>query len=200
MSAFKKVCKDNVILIKSNGEKIENIKAHVQSNLILIPDGLLPIEEGDKIIRDLPNGMKENYVVLDRGFYPTFNRIKAHYQVKVYKDTPLNKSSNKKENITNNYHVSGSNAKVNVNSIDNSINVINEDKYKYLFTQLREVIVENVDVNNEEILEAINLMEESQGKPSFKDKYDNFISKSANYMTLLTPFIPALTNILTESV
>ena len=46
---------DTVTLIKSNGQRFENIKASVQSTKIFIADNTLPIEEGDKIERKLPS-------------------------------------------------------------------------------------------------------------------------------------------------
>lgn len=77
---------DKVTLLKKNGSQITDVKAIVQSNEIFIDDGNLPIEEGDKFIRILPNGLSESYLVLDRGFYDAWEGIDAHYQVKVIKE------------------------------------------------------------------------------------------------------------------
>jgi len=85
---------DVVSLIKANGQRYDNIKASVQPKMIFINDSALPIEEGDKIVRELPNGLIESYIVLDRGFYQKFGGIAAHYQVKVQKETAISSSRN----------------------------------------------------------------------------------------------------------
>ncbi|OOR59994.1 hypothetical protein BGP34_04095 [Bacillus mycoides] len=56
-----------VSLLKQNGQCIDDIEAHIQSKVIFIEDISIPIEEGDKILRVLPNGLSETYLVLDRG-------------------------------------------------------------------------------------------------------------------------------------
>ena len=60
--------KEEVTLIKRNGETSE-IKALVQSELIIVDDATANIEEEDIFIRKLSNGNQEYYRVLDRGFY-----------------------------------------------------------------------------------------------------------------------------------
>lgn len=83
MSHLKSMCKDNVSLIKANGEKYENISAQVGSTKILIPDYKLPIEEGDKLTRALPNGFEETYEVTDRGYFGGHGPIEPYYGVQV---------------------------------------------------------------------------------------------------------------------
>jgi len=79
--------KDKVTLIKQDGTEITDIKANVQTKIIFIEDGRLPIEEGDKLVRYLSNGLSESYLVLDRGYYEKQMGFDAHYQVKVVKET-----------------------------------------------------------------------------------------------------------------
>ncbi len=93
---------DMVALQKQNGEKFENIQANVQSNMIFIDDAQLPIEEGDKLLRTLPNGLTESYIVVDRGFNEAFIDFPAHYQVKVRKSSTIN---TQQKNIVRNYNV-----------------------------------------------------------------------------------------------
>ncbi|GED33499.1 hypothetical protein P9G84_10170 [Brevibacillus centrosporus] len=88
---FKDLMTDIVTLEKANGTVITDIKANVQTELIFIEDGTLPIEEGDKIIRTFPNKLVERYLVIDRGFHEAFVDLDAHYQVKVRKETKLPK-------------------------------------------------------------------------------------------------------------
>lgn len=65
MSAFPT---DNVKIIKKDLTVIEDVEALVDRNKIFIDDGSLNIEEGDIIEHVLPNGAKEQYLVIDRGF------------------------------------------------------------------------------------------------------------------------------------
>lgn len=60
MSIFKNFNNENITLDKATGERHEDIKASVQSDIIFIDDVSLPIEESDIIIRKLPNGLVEN--------------------------------------------------------------------------------------------------------------------------------------------
>ena len=71
---------DTVALEKQSGERIKNINANVQPDMIFISDGSLPIEESDVLIRKLDNGLVERYKVLERGFYSKQMGISAHYQ------------------------------------------------------------------------------------------------------------------------
>ncbi|MCP3776705.1 hypothetical protein NLX71_26050 [Paenibacillus sp. MZ04-78.2] len=89
MKVFGKLMNDKVKLVKADGEQIDNIKARVQPDMILIDDASLPIEEGDKIFRDLSNGLSESYLVLDRGFNERTLNIPAHYQIKVRKESAI---------------------------------------------------------------------------------------------------------------
>jgi hypothetical protein len=192
ISPLESMMRDKVTLFKQNGEKYENIKSNVQTKKIFINDSTLPIEEGDYLVRELPNGLEENYLVIDRGFYSDFHGIKAHYQVSVQKETTRKLELNK---AINNYNFNGTSEKINVNSIDNSVNVKNIIHNRQLFDNMREVAK-----NNSEIISAINEMEKNVGKQSFKDSYNKFIQNAANHMTLMTPFIPVLTELLTKSI
>ena len=52
--------------------------------------------------------------------------------------------------------------------------------------------------NSAEIKERISEMENSVGKKSFAEKYNAFIQSAANHMTLFAPFIPTLTQLLSQ--
>ncbi len=67
-----------------------------------------------------------------------------------------------------------------------------EDNHKQTFDDLRQLIQTQV-VDNQLILEALIELEDNYGKGSFVEKYNNFIQSAANHITLLAPFIPALT-------
>jgi hypothetical protein len=55
---------------KPDGRVFEKIYARVSLPRIFIADIQLPIEAGDKLIRPLPNGLKDEFIVDDRVYRP----------------------------------------------------------------------------------------------------------------------------------
>lgn len=90
-SLFDEFQRDIVLIVKPDGRRFENIKANVQPDTIAIYDENIPLEEGDLIYRDIPNGLTEEYVVLDRGFRQKFHDIPGRYLAKVQKNTRFTK-------------------------------------------------------------------------------------------------------------
>jgi hypothetical protein len=63
---------------------------------------------------------------------------------------------------------------------------------------MRQVIqtrIEN-EVERIQILNKLDELEEAKGKNSFTQKYQEFIASAADHVTILAPFIPALTQML----
>jgi hypothetical protein len=185
---------DKVILIKSDGRKYTDISASVQKDVIFIDDYSLPIEEEDKILRELPSGLTETYNVIDRGYYEAFHSIPAHYEVKVEKETSNKKQSS--EIIS--YNVVGNNSRININSNDNSLNLstesLNEDN---VFEKLRETI--NIKLNDkqkEDVFLSINELEQTKGSDKYATAYKSFIQKTKDWVEIVSPFIPLLSNFL----
>ena len=96
-----------------------------------------------------------------------------------------------------NYYVQGENSRVNVNSADHSVNVVIESKEEF-FGSLQKKIEAGVTESDErrKILEALTVLRESHGKPSFAQHYTDFMAAAANHITVIVPFIPALTEML----
>ncbi|KAB1086169.1 hypothetical protein F4V91_06810 [Neorhizobium galegae] len=117
--AFGSMMNDVVTLVKKDGTVVkESIKAQVSKGLIISDDASLPIEPGDHFIRIQPSGLAEDYIVVDPGFMSGGRGlIPPHFQSKVRRsDAPIAPPST----IINNIH--GPNARVNINSTDNSTN------------------------------------------------------------------------------
>lgn len=181
---------DKVKLIKSSGEEIFNIDALVDKDKIFIDDGKLLIEEGDIIQRKLPNGLVEDFEVLNRGFYKGMGSIPDHYQTEVRK-----KFKNiSKESINITYNINNESGKVNIRAVDNSINIQLSKDEESLFDTLEQIAL-NIE-NNENIKANIYNMKINLGKPVFVAKYNEFIQSVANHMTIFAPCIPALTKFL----
>jgi hypothetical protein len=85
------------------------------------------------------------------------------------------------------YNVRGDNARWNINSTDNSLNVITESTGGF-FTAVRQRIETGVSDPEKRlnILGALSELEKSHGKASFAQRYTDFISAAADYVALLT--------------
>lgn len=182
---------EKVRLIKEDKTVVENIEALVDKSHIFIDDSTIDIEEGDIIVRDLPTGKSESYLVIDRGFCSAMGGIPAHYQVSVQKQTKLSSPSNEK--VINNYNISGA-EKININSTDNSVTYNMAENVTALMETLKTLAKELE--NSSAIIDSIEEMKNSVGKKSFAEKYNSFIQNVANHMTIFAPFIPALTQLL----
>ncbi|MGE6718779.1 hypothetical protein ACQKGD_15565 [Peribacillus frigoritolerans] len=196
---FKNLMKDKVSLEKQNGEIITNIQSNVKENEIFIVDSSLKIEEGDRITRSLPNGLKEGYIVTNSIRYGKKFSIPAHYELRVRKETAIEHerfqtiiNDNSTTNITGDYN------RVNKHSTDNSTNTSIKETEFIIFNQLKEIIEES-DISvteKDKIISNINELKESVGTSNYQSKYQHFIASAANHMTIIAPFIPELTKLL----
>ncbi len=90
------------------------------------------------------------------------------------------------------YQLTGHGSRVNVNSTDNSTNVVevSEDK---IFSQMRQDITASVRGDERgTILEKLSALEKARNTPSFAQRYAEFIGVAANHMAIVAPFLPAL--------
>ena len=180
---------DKVKLIKKSGTIIDDISADTQPGLICIQDEKVPVEDGDILERKLPSGIIEQWVVLDPGYYGSYTGVPS-YQCKVKKVSQIVQPA--PQNII--YNVNGANAKVNVNSTDQSTNYVTVNPSD-IFNKLIALLQENVQENTE-LIKLVDEMRSEQGKPGFLLKYQNFIATAVNHITLIAPFIPALTQMI----
>lgn len=83
---------NDIVDLQKNGMVVEKgIKANVQKDKITIYRSDVKIEEGDFLVRNLPNGLNEKYYVLDRGFSAGIkNIIPPCYQCLVKKEINFN--------------------------------------------------------------------------------------------------------------
>lgn len=166
--SFSDLMTDTVSVLKQNGDLFEGIKASVQSSKIFI-DGAKPlIEIGDLIRRKMSNGGEETFKVLDPGFHEEFHGIPAGYQMQVVK-LGVPEAARLVQNIT--YNVSGHNARINQNSVDNSHNVVsvNPDAIELLSALRGEISRMRLPADQER--EASELLDSAEaqiqsGKPS----------------------------------
>lgn len=185
---------EKVTLIKENGSIFENIEALVQTGKIFIEDTSVLIEEEDIIERTLPNGSKEHFVVLDRGFYKGMHGIPDNYQIKVEKESKY--KSSKTNSSSQTYNINNQSGKINIHSIDQSINYILTPNDEQLFLTLKE-LARSID-SNENIENIVQELRDNVGNKTYAEKYNEFIQSIANHMTIFAPFIPVLSEFLTK--
>nr|DAZ20930.1 MAG TPA: AbiTii [Caudoviricetes sp.] len=99
--------------------------------------------------------------------------------------------------INNNITTSG-NIAIQQNSNNSSQVQDNSNKNldNRIFNELKDIANNIKNEDKDEILKAINELEESQNSDLYKDKYNKFIQSAANYMTIFAPLIPMLTQML----
>jgi hypothetical protein len=113
---------DRVTLVKADGTiSRSDLLAVVGKGSIQLHDGTLPIEAGDHLLRKLPNGMVEDYTVIEPTLHSGLGI--TYYEVDVRKGgSPAQPQQAAIQHITNVFH--GANARVNMNSVDNSSNIV----------------------------------------------------------------------------
>ncbi|MBL0937627.1 MAG: hypothetical protein IBJ03_01965 [Gemmatimonadaceae bacterium] len=185
---FSGMMNDIVALVKQDGTVFPNIKSVVSGSSIVFDDVQIPLEEGDHLERKLPNGLKETYVVLDRGYYDKFHGIPAHYQAKVRKLTTIEVERIMRPGIS----IHGDNSRVNINSTDRSSNLVlnGSDVFEKLSQAIRERVA--AESERDSLLVAIEGMRSSNQQDEFLAHYQRFIASAANHMTIIGPFLPAL--------
>jgi hypothetical protein len=188
--SFDSLMRHKVTLIKKSGNRVENIRASVQRDKIFTNDPAIPIEDGDVFERTLPNGIVERYDILDAGFMQGTEGTPPHYQSVVRKQTKIDPLAQPSQII---YNLTGPNARVNIQSIDSSANVVEVEPAE-LFGRIRAAIDQGVQDGEllKKLQEKVTELEKTQGTPSFAARYKEFIALAANHITLLAPFIPAL--------
>jgi hypothetical protein len=95
------------------------------------------------------------------------------------------------------YNLHGANSRVNIQSEDKSVNVSSITEQQ-VFLGIRQAVTQGVadDTERRVILEKLDALQESVHKTDFVAKYQAFINSVASHMTIILPFIPALTQML----
>ena len=165
---FDTLLSDTVSVLEQDGQRFEGIKAAVDSDKISIMRSDIPIETGDLVSRKMSNGAEETFRVLDPGFHEKFHSIPAGYQMRVVK-LGVPEAAKAMQNIT--YNITGHNARINQNSVDNSTNVVsvNPDVVELLAALRSEI--SRMDLSPEQMRSASELLDTAEaqiqgGEPS----------------------------------
>lgn len=149
--------KDKVDLKKIDGSGANGIVATVAgSDLIVIKSNKYIIDVGDLLTRKLSNGAEETYQVIDPKYYETTPGSSGpHYQLKV-KKLGVPEARAAFQHIV--YNVNGNNARVNVDSVDNSTNIANVHAAGKQIEVLRKEI-EKLDLSPVTKTEALEVLD-----------------------------------------
>ena len=110
--------------------------------------------------------------------------------------TPLTASGHRVSIPTQTFHLHGNNPRINLNSTDNSTNIVSTS-HDQLFIQLHEKaeLIEEESAR-EDVLARIRGLETARKSGGFLSAYQDFITSAANHMTLFAPLLPLLTQML----
>jgi len=106
MNPFEQMCNTEIRLIKANGETQGPFKCAFAREKIELFDIDFGGEEGDSIVRSLPNGREESYTIEEVHFEESFHAIPACYSIYVRKDSSLKQRP--RTGNTTNVNITGS--------------------------------------------------------------------------------------------
>jgi hypothetical protein len=158
---------DRIDILKADGSELTGLKASVQGALVMMPARGALVEPGDLVRRHMSTGAEETFEVVEPGFYEAFGSLEAHYEMTIRRLT-AGEAATAVQHITFNF--SGANARVNQNSVDNSVNVDAIDPQSaQLLVELREAL-QHLDLASDDRQAALEIADSLQdevasGKP-----------------------------------
>ncbi|MDP3961699.1 MAG: hypothetical protein Q8Q26_16830, partial [Pseudorhodobacter sp.] len=182
---------ETLSFLKADGTmKKDGIKGLVTGKKLITFDTSLTVQPGDKFLRELPSGLVEDYIVEDPGFQVGVgDAIKPHFQATVRRsDAP---AARPRKIIT---HIQGANSRVNIDSVDRSQNLVILTSGDEIFQQLREKVM-GASLNEKkqaEIMAAIGEMARAKDTPTFKGKYQAFMTAAADHASVFGTLLAAL--------
>lgn len=135
-------------------------------------------------IQDITVDSYQGKIIQQKGYYLT----KVEFEEKEAFRQPIQSTV---------YNLIGANTRVNNHSTDQSINIVNTSNNE-LFDEIKSILNHNVADQDElrELRLLVNEMESKQNTSGFNQAYTKFITNAANHMTILSPVIPALTQMI----
>jgi hypothetical protein len=183
--------KTEVSVVAPDGTVRGRHQAIITPAQFTIPDASAVIFVGDELRRLLPNGVEEAFEVVEPTFNDVMSDMPAFYAVKVRRKGTFQPGTG--GNYT--FHVTGPNARVNIGSTDGSQNVVGDHAvFRDLQHAVRAAALPEGDRASLE--EAIRSMRASAGTDEFKSAYQRFVEVAAAHITIVAPFLPALTHLL----
>lgn len=193
---------DILTLVKQDGRTQEGIAANLEApSYASIEATALEygLEIGDILVRKLPHDASEAFVVLEPGYGPGHGLIGANYQATLRRvfdaeQKKLISSKLSEEGTTvSQVHMYGPNSRLNVNSTDSSINIVNPE-FAEVIVQLKDLLQQGIPEFSArtELLELAGEIELASDKKTRRERYRAFVNAAADHMSVLAPVIAAL--------
>lgn len=96
------------------------------------------------------------------------------------------------------YYVMGQNARLNINSTDSSVNIVNTSNQ--LFGEMRSAVergLEDIE-SRQHLLSRIAALESAPDQRTRLERHQELVASAANHITVLSPFFPALAQLLAQ--
>lgn len=90
--------------------------------------------------------------------------------------------------------MTGQGARANIQSVDDSTSIAAGDIFKSIELALEEFMKDEND--RRQLAAILDKMKSQQGKPSFASAYQKFIAHVGNHITVISPFLPSPTKLL----
>lgn len=183
---------DQIKIVSPEGEIRSSVLGYYDGKGFIVDDMKVDVRVGDEIRRSLPNGQEEVFLVDDPQYFGS-GGFGPHYQVRVSRRGAFAPHSGGNYSIS----VSGMNSRVNFNTTDQSINIGHDNS---VFSEIRSALeasgmppatLMEVDIRLAE-------MKAAKDKISFAKAYQNFVGVIADHISVVAPFLPALTEVLTN--
>ena len=180
---------DKITLIKQDGRRLSDIDALAHPDIIQIRDAKVPVDAGDIIEYILPSGVMGRKRVVDPGYHGLRRGFPA-YQARVqsFRDDYPPRGG------TTIYNIIGNNSRLNVDTTDNSVNIVSMESEK-VFDELEATIRDQIEAS-QDLVAIVGELKQSAGTPRYTKEYQRFIAAAANHISIIGPFIPALTQLL----
>lgn len=193
---FAGLMNDTVALLKKDGTRFTGLKASVQRNKIFMDAGKLLIEPEDLLLRTMSNGAEETYRVIDPGFYEAFHGIPSNYQMEVQK---LGVPEAKQAVQTINFNITGHNARINQNSVDNSTNVVQVDSAALQNLEALRAEINRLQISEEDrfsAIEVVDSVEEQFKSGNPKKSVVSALLNSLPHVANITSIVAAIVSLL----
>lgn len=120
---LKSLLKDVVYIEKHDGSRIGPFKTAVAKGAATIFDAKLDVDDGEFLVRPLPNGKEERYQITLAQYSPGLHSIPPHFVLNLQKTTAVQSAMPKHTTVTIN-HSTG--VQVGDNNVINIQNALNE--------------------------------------------------------------------------
>ena len=189
--------RDRITITGQDGTKRGEIPAVVDKNRIITADASMLVEVGDTIERELPHGTKETLVAKEVQFHRGTGRggIPDFYEITTERPDTQTRASGQPDVSV--YVSDSPNARVNLNSVDNSSNIINIQA-RETFQKTRHLIETSVEdfEQRDLLLQSVDDMEAAHQSVDFVARYKQFMGLAADHMSVLAPIVPMLASLL----